>query len=134
MRRAVETAAIAGLDGAAQRDEDLVELDYGDDEGLTTAQIRAGQPAWTVWDGCAGGETPDEVGVRVDRVLARAATVDGPVAVFGHGHCLRILIARGLGLPAIEGRRFLLGPAGIAVLGSEHGLRALRSLDDGSAG
>jgi probable phosphoglycerate mutase len=129
MRRAQETATLSGLGAHALVDDDLVEMDYGDDEGRTTEEIGRTQPGWTVWDGCTGGETPVQVGARVDRVLARATAVDGLVVIFGHGHCLRVLVARWLGFPPIAGRRFALATGTWSVLGYEHEARVLERLN-----
>jgi broad specificity phosphatase PhoE len=126
LRRARDTARLAGFE--PEIDERLRELDYGDYEGITTAQIHATRPGWDLWrDGCPGGETADDVGARMDELVARIrAEARERALVFGHGHALRVLAARWLGLPAIEGRVFVLGPAGVAVLGSEHGRPAIR--------
>ncbi|HZP28609.1 MAG TPA: histidine phosphatase family protein [Acidimicrobiia bacterium] len=125
--RARETCALAGLGDRAQVDGDLAEWDYGDYEGLTTAEIRATRPGWTVFEGgVVNGETADAVGARADRVLARLAGVDGSVALFSHGHFLRILAARWLGLPAVDGRLLALDTATLSVLGYEHETRVVR--------
>lgn len=119
LKRAVETARLAGLE--AQVDEDLTEWDYGEVEGVTTAEYREQHPGWLVWDdGCPGGETVDHVGQRADRVLARCRTVEGDVALVAHGHLLRILTARWLGLAAEAGRLFALQPTTLSTLGREH--------------
>jgi broad specificity phosphatase PhoE len=95
----------------------IAEYDYGDYEGLTTAEIRSRQPDWDIWrDGCPGGETTDAVGARADAFLAEATETDGPVVAFSHGHMLRILAARFLGLPAAQGRIFTLDTAAVSVL------------------
>ena len=121
LQRARETARLAGYP-AAEVDDRLVEVDYGDYEGITTAEIRESRPDWDLWtDGCPGGESVDEVGARLDPLLDELRAGEGPFLLFGHGHCLRILAARWLGLPAREGRVLLLAPASIAELGSEHG-------------
>ncbi len=125
LRRARETAELAGLENV-RIDDDLREWDYGEDEGLTTAQILAKRPHWKFWEeGCPGGETPAEVGQRCDRVLARVrADVQaggGLVALVAHGHLLRVLIARWLGLPPGDGRYWVLTPASFTRLGHEHG-------------
>ena len=119
LARAAETARLAGF-AAAEPAVDLREWDYGVYEGRTTAEIREEQPGWTIWTGgVSGGETVDHVGARVDRVIARAGTIDGATLIFAHGHVLRILAARWLGLPAADGRLFLLGTATVSVLGWE---------------
>jgi probable phosphoglycerate mutase len=118
--RARRTAALAGFPDA-EVDPDLVELAYGDYEGLTTVQIRESVPAWTVWSAPSpGGETADQVGARLDRVVARARAAGGRVLVFGHGHAGRVLAARWLGLPPTDGRLFVLDSATVSVLGHEH--------------
>jgi broad specificity phosphatase PhoE len=104
MQRARETCELAGLGGSAIIDGDLVEWKYGEYEGLTPKQIHEGAPGWLIFrDGCPGGESPEQVGARVDRVIARARAVDGDVALFAHGHVLRVLAARWIGSPAGAG-------------------------------
>ena len=126
--RARETCRLAGLAGAAQVDDDLAEWDYGDLEGRTGAEIRAGMPGWTIWSGpVPGGETAAQVGARADRVLARARQAGGNVALFAHGHMLRVTAARWLGLPPAEGRLFALDTASVSVLGLEQELPVIRS-------
>jgi len=117
--RARRTAELAGL-VVDEVVDDLVEWDYGWAEGLTTAEIREDRPGWTVWDTPdPGRETADEVGVRVDRVIARAQGLDGTAVAVAHAHLLRILAARWLGLPATAGRHLTLDPGGWGVLGWE---------------
>jgi broad specificity phosphatase PhoE len=117
--RARRTAELAGFP-EPEVDDDLVEWDYGDYEGLTTPEIRETVPGWTVWSHpCPGGETAEEVGRRLDRVVARVQEHGGRVLVFSHGHASRVLAARWLGLPATDGRHFVLGTATISVLGWE---------------
>jgi broad specificity phosphatase PhoE len=121
LTRARETCRLAGLGEAAQVDADLAEWDYGNYEGRTIEQIRAEDPGWTIWTGAVpGGETLAQVGARVDRVIARALAAPGDVALFAHGHVLRILAARWLGLPPAGGRLFTLDTASLSVLGHEH--------------
>jgi probable phosphoglycerate mutase len=118
-QRARRTAALAGF-GDAVVDDDLAEWDYGDYEGITTDQIRAKDPDWTIWSGVTpGGETAEQVGARLDRVIDRVRSVDGNVLVFGHGHALRALTARWLGLPVADGRLLRLDTATLSVLGFE---------------
>ncbi|MGO9660610.1 MAG: histidine phosphatase family protein [Acidimicrobiales bacterium] len=127
-QRARDTAELAGF--RPEIDGDLAEWDYGDLEGLTIDQIRAHYPGWTIWTGpWPGGEKPSEVVARADRVLHRVLGLpDGARAlVFAHGHVLRVLAARWLGLPGTEGRLFLLGTATVSKLGWEHGQPAVRS-------
>jgi probable phosphoglycerate mutase len=117
--RARRTAELAGA-GSPELVEDLHEWDYGDDEGLTTAQIRESRPGWTVWrDGPRGGETCAEVGARADRVVELVRAVDGPVLAFSHGHFSRVLGARWLGLDVTEGAHLALSTASVSVLGWE---------------
>jgi broad specificity phosphatase PhoE len=120
LRRATETCGLAGLGDVAQFRPDLMEWDYGDYEGRTTPEIRAERPGWTLWsDGAPGGERAEEVGVRADRILAEARATGGDVALFSHGHFLRVAAARWIGLPPEAGKRFALGTATISVLGYE---------------
>lgn len=119
LARAADTAALAGL-GAAVVDDDLMEWDYGELEGRTTPEIREAFPDWSIWRGpWRAGETLDDVADRADRVLARwyTADLDGDVLLFSHGHMLRILAARWLGLPPASGSMFALSTATVSVLG-----------------
>jgi broad specificity phosphatase PhoE len=117
--RARETARLAGH-GEAHVDADLAEWDYGELEGLTTPQIRETYPDWTIWQGpVPGGESATQVSDRLDRVVARCRAADGRVLVFGHGHALRALAARWLGLPVADGRHLRLDTATVSVLGWE---------------
>jgi len=134
LRRAVQTAALAGFD-APVIDADLLEWNYGEYDGLTTDQIRARVPGWTVWTApCPGGETIDQVAARADRVVNRVRLCPaGSAAVaFGHGHCLRVLAARWLGTDPAAGRWFVLGAAGVSVLGWERETAAILHWDDQS--
>lgn len=118
-RRARDTAELAGHAGA-EVDADLVEWAYGDYEGITTAEIRESVPGWTVWTHPSpGGETAEQVAGRLDRVVGRLRDAGGDVLVFGHGHALRALTARWLGLPVADGRLFRLDTATVSVLGFE---------------
>jgi broad specificity phosphatase PhoE len=118
-QRARTTAALAGHE-EAEVDPDLAEWAYGDYEGVTTARIRESVPGWTVWTHpCPGGESAAQVEERLDRVVARLRDVDGQCLVFGHGHALRALTARWLGLPVADGRLFRLDTATVSVLGHE---------------
>ena len=127
LQRARETCELTGLGAAAVIDPDLVEWNYGDYEGLTPNQIRERRPDWLLFrDGCPGGETPEQVGARVDRVIARAREVAGNVAVFAHGHVLRVLGARWIGLPVSAGQHFLLGTGTLCVLGHYQAIPALQ--------
>jgi len=118
-RRAHHTAELAGFPDA-EVDDDLVEWAYGDYEGITTAEIRESVPGWTVWTHPSpGGETAEEVSARLDRVVGRLRAGTGPALVFGHGHALRALTARWLGLEVAAGRFFRLDTATVSVLGYE---------------
>ena len=129
LERARETCRLVGLDAAAEVDDDLEEWDYGDYEGLTTAQVRETRPGWTVFgDGVMpGGEDIGEVAVRADRVIARADAVAGPVALVAHGHILRILGARWIGDAPLEAANLALDTATLCVLGYEHERKVIRS-------
>lgn len=121
--RAARTCELAGFGGVAEVDHDLVEWNYGQYEGLKTAEIVARQPSWRVFrDGCPGGESPGEVAARADRVLARARQVDGNVLIFSSGHFTRMLGARWIGLPPSQGELFTLATASLSGLGYEHNL------------
>ena len=118
LRRARETCELAGLGPRATVEPDLMEWNYGEYEGLTPRQIHARRPGWMIFrDGCPGGESPEQVGERADRVIARARAVPGDVALFAHGHIFRVLVARWIGLPAAAGRHFLLDTATLNILG-----------------
>ena len=120
LARATETARLAGLGDVAEPRDDLLEWDYGAYEGKKTVEIREERPGWTLWrDGVPGGETADEVGARADRVIGELRSLDGDAAVFAHGHLLRVLTARWLGLDPSGGRLFALEPATISVVGYE---------------
>jgi broad specificity phosphatase PhoE len=126
-QRARETCDLAGLGNSAEIDTDLVEWDYGKYEGLTTDQIQEQEPGWLIFrDGCPGGEMPEQVGARADRVIARARAVNGDVAVFAHGHVLRVLVARWIGLSPGAGQHFLLDTCTLCVLGYYREIPAVR--------
>jgi probable phosphoglycerate mutase len=128
LKRARETAELSGLGAAAIVEPDLVEWNYGKYEGLTPKQIHDTAPGWLIFrDGCPGGESPEQVGARVDRVIARARAVTGDVALFAHGHVLRVLVARWLGLAAGAGQHFLLDTGTLNVLDYYRGLPAVRT-------
>jgi len=121
-QRAWRTAGLAGL-AVTEVDDDLAEWHYGGYEGITTKQIRADRPDWVLWrDGCPGGETPEQVGARIDRVLARVRELlpRGDVALVGHGHSLRVAGARWVGLPVAAGGLLALDTATLCTLGYEH--------------
>jgi broad specificity phosphatase PhoE len=125
-RRARESCELCGLGERASVRQDLREWDYGEYEGLTSVEVQAQRPGWSLWrDGCPGGENAEAVGVRADHVIAELRAPPGDAAVFSHGHLLRVLGARWIGLAAAEGARLLLGTAAVCVLGDEHGTRAL---------
>jgi broad specificity phosphatase PhoE len=119
--RARNTCALAGFAARAQDDPALMEWDYGDYEGLTTSQIRARLPGWYLFrDGCPDGESPEQVGERADRIIARVRAARGDGLIFSHGHILRVLAARWLGLPANHARFFAFSTAALSILGYEH--------------
>jgi broad specificity phosphatase PhoE len=132
LQRARRTAELAGF-AAAVADADLMEWDYGGYEGRRTADIRAERPGWKLFDdGCPGGETLDAVAARADRVIDRIRACRGDVLVFAHGHILRVLVARWIGLAPRDGRCFDLAPASISLLGYDRDLDEpiLRRLND----
>ncbi len=127
LQRARHTAELAGLQ-VDDFDDDLLEWDYGDYEGLTSSEIQRKIPGWTLWkDGVPNGETAEQVGARADRVIARVIPElsRGPVVLIAHGHISRVLAARWIGLAPTAGGNLLLGTASPSVLGSNYGLRAL---------
>jgi len=133
LQRATRTCELAGFGAVAEIDRDLVEWNYGVYEGRRTADIHRERPEWQLFrDGCPGGESPQEVGARADRVVTRVRAVSGDVLVFSSGHFLRVLAARWLGLEAASGRYFLLSTASLSALGYEHNLSqpVIRLWDD----
>lgn len=121
LNRAVETCELAGFGDGATTDEALREWDYGDYEGVTTAEIRESAPDWSLFeDGCPGGETADQVGRRVDALVDAARAGEGNWLFVAHGHVLRVVGARWVGLPARDGVMLNLGTAAICFLGFEH--------------
>jgi broad specificity phosphatase PhoE len=121
LQRAARTCELAGFGRVAEIDPDLVEWDYGEYEGRRTVDIHAEHPDWQLFrDGCPGGESPDQIGARADRVIARLRGVEGNVLVFSSGHFLRVLGARWLNLEAAAGRYLLLSTASLSALGYEH--------------
>ncbi len=132
LSRAAETAKLAGFPDA-EHDADLMEWDYGDDEGLTTPQIREQRGAgWLLWrDGAAGGEVADDVGARVDRAIERVTADDSDALIFAHGHVLRVLAARWLEQPADFGARLVLATGTLSVLGYDRDVRAVLSWNAG---
>jgi broad specificity phosphatase PhoE len=126
LQRARRTCELAGLSPQMQIDPSLVEWNYGEYEGRTTPDIRRERPDWYLFrDGVPGGESAEQVGIRASTVIDRALNAGGDVALFGHGHILRVLAACWVGLPAQEGKRLVLGTGGIANLGFEHGTRVI---------
>jgi probable phosphoglycerate mutase len=126
LSRARETAQLAGLECSGLRD-DLLEWDYGEYEGITTPQIREQRPDWYLWrDGTPGGESPDDVEARVDRVIAEVREVEGRVAIVAHGHILRAIGARWFDADISVGGRLALGTGSISVLGWEREVSVLR--------
>jgi len=126
MQRARQTCELAGFGDKAMVEPDLVEWNYGKYEGLTPEQIHEIAPSWLIFrDGCPDGESREQVGLRVDRVLARAQAAGGDVALFAHGHILRVLAARWLGLPTSAGKHFLLSTGTFSVLAYYRGIPAV---------
>jgi broad specificity phosphatase PhoE len=127
LTRAAETCRLAGFGDRAEKRDELKEWNYGDYEGRTTPEIREERPRWSLWrDGAPGGETSAEVGSRVDGVIAEARSAAGDVLLFAHGHLLRVLAARWLGLKPAEGRLFALDPATLSILGYERETPVIR--------
>jgi len=127
LERARQTCELAGLGGCAEIDGDLMEWNYGEYEGITTKQIHAKTPGWLLFrDGCPGGESPEQVGARADRLIARVRAVGGHVALFAHGHIFRVFAARWIGLPATAGSHFLLDTATLNILSYYRGIPAVK--------
>jgi probable phosphoglycerate mutase len=123
LQRAARTCELAGFGAVAQIDRDLVEWDYGQYDGRRSAEILAERPDWQLFrDGCPGGETPQQVGARADRVLSRLRAASGDILLFSSGHFLRVLTARWLNLQPEAGRYFFLSTASLSVSGYEHNL------------
>lgn len=121
LQRAARTCELAGFGAVAALDPDLVEWDYGDYEGRTTAAIHAERPGWNVFrDGCPRGESPAQVAARCDALVRRVRAVDGDVLLFSSAHVSRVLCARWLGLEASGGALLVLGTASLSTLGYEH--------------
>jgi broad specificity phosphatase PhoE len=126
LQRAMETCGLAGFGQAAQVRDALREWDYGDYEGMTTPEIRRERPRWTLWsDGVPNGEAIEEVAARAGRIIGEVSAAEGDVAIFGHGHMLRILGARWIDLPPMNGARLMLDPATVSVLGHERETAAI---------
>lgn len=129
--RARRTCELAGFGRQAEETPDLEEWDYGGYEGLTTAEIRAGRPGWSLWaDGVPDGETREQVAERAERVIALARRADGDVLAFAHGHVLRILAAGWIGLPSSAGTSLLLVPGALGVLDWERDVPVLGRWND----
>jgi probable phosphoglycerate mutase len=127
LTRAQETCELAGFGERADLRDALMEWDYGDYEGITSAEIHVDRPDWLLWrDGCPGGESPEEIGGRADSVIGELLEIDGVAVVFAHGHLLRVLAARWLGLEPFDGRHFGLGTATLSRLGWEHEYRVVQ--------
>jgi len=122
--RAVQSCELAGFDGVAEIDPDLVEWDYGEYEGLTSAEIRERRPDWQLFrDGCPRGESPQRVAARADRVVSRVRSARGNVLLFSSGHFIRVLAACWIGIqPALSAKSFMLSTASLSALGYEHDL------------
>jgi probable phosphoglycerate mutase len=127
LQRARVTCELAGLGDRATIDRDLMEWNYGEYEGLTTKEIRAKAPEWLLFrNGCPGGESPEMVGARADRVIARVTGIEGHVALFAHGHIFRAFAARWIELPVAAGARFLLDTATLNILSYYGGIPAVK--------
>lgn len=127
LNRALETCELAGLGNRMRIDPNLSEWDYGKYEGLTPAQIHRTAPGWLVFnDGCPGGESPEQIGQRVDRVIQGVREHGGRVALFAHGHVLRVFAACWIGLPPSAGSYFLLDTSTLSILSYYRGLPAIR--------
>ena len=128
LSRAADTCELAGLGDRAQARDELLEWDYGEYEGITTADIRTERPGWFLWrDGVPGGESAADVGERVDRLVAELRALDGDAALFAHGHVLRVLTARWLGLGPESGALFWLATGTLSVLGWERETPVIRA-------
>jgi probable phosphoglycerate mutase len=127
LQRARKTCELAGLGDRMQVDPDLIEWNYGEYEGLTPDQIHRKAPGWMIFtDGCPGGESPEQVGARVDRLIGKVRAVPGRVALFAHGHVFRVLAARWIGLPPSHGRHFLLDTSTLNILAYYRGIPAVK--------
>ena len=129
-KRAQRTCELAGFKDQAEITEDLAEWNYGEYEGITTSEIRTRDKNWTVFTSITpGGETPDQVAERCDRVISRLKFVQDDTLVFAHSHVLRVLIARWLELPPVDGRHFVIQTGVLNILGYEHESTVLISLN-----
>lgn len=127
LERARKTCELAGFGERAEIDRDLMEWNYGEYEGLTREEIGAKAPGWLLFrDGCPGGESPEQIRIRVDRVIAKVRGVQGHVALFAHGHVFRVFAARWIGLPAAAGSHFMLNTATLNILGYYRDIPAVK--------
>lgn len=127
LRRARDTCVLAGFVDCMETEPDLVEWDYGEYEGLTPDEIERRAPGWMIFtDGCPGGESPAQIAERVDRVIEKLRKIQGHVAVFAHGHVLRVLAARWIELPLASASRLLLSTATVSTLGYYRTIPALK--------
>ena len=135
LSRASETCVLAGFADRAEPTDDLLEWDYGDFEGRTTSEIREERPGWTLWaDGVPGGETAADGGRRADRVIERARAAGGDTLCFAHGHVLRVLASRWIGLPPMGGRMLVLDACALGVLGWEREVPVIERWNEPSPG
>jgi probable phosphoglycerate mutase len=135
LSRARETCRLAGLGDRAQVRDELLEWDYGEYEGMTTPQIRSSRPDWLLWrDGCPGGEAPDQVAARVDGLIAELRDRGANAVLFAHGHVLRVLAARWIGLGARAGALLALSTASLSVLGYERDVPVIALWNEPSHG
>ena len=131
LQRARQTCELAGFGDRMALEADLMEWDYGEYEGLTGTQILDRAPGWRLFDeGCPGGESPEEVAARADRVIARVRSVEGTSVLFAHGHLFRVLAARWLGWPPSAGAHLMLDPATVSVLSEYRGIPAIKRWND----
>jgi probable phosphoglycerate mutase len=131
--RAQETARLAGFGDVAEVESDLMEWDYGDYDGMTAVEIRRSRPGWTPWEGgYPGGETLEELAARAQRVLARVREVDGDVALFAHGHILRVVAACWLEQPPLEAAHYYLSTGSLSVLGWERETPVIERWNEGA--
>ena len=127
LARATETCRLAGQGERAEPRDELLEWDYGEFEGATTPEIREQHPGWLLWrDGCPGGESADQVSARVDPLVEELRRLEGDAAIFAHGHVLRVLAARWVGLSGADGSRLALATASVSTLGWERELPVVR--------
>lgn len=127
LKRARMTCELAGLGEQAEVDPDLMEWNYGEYEGLTTKQILEKSPEWILFrDGCPGGETPEQVRTRVDRLIAKVRAAEGDVALFAHGHILRVVAVRWIGFPVMAGCHLMLDTATLSILSYYHGIPVVK--------